>query len=287
MGDLHLHDLEAIKVHAQLSSPSVELPDCLYEPDGDTFVPTGLTRGPWDRNFQHAGPPAALLAHAVELAGQVEPGQAGRLAYDILRPVPLAPHRVETRTVRPGRNVEQLEATLLDAESGEALMRLSAWRLRAETLTLPAGLGEPDPPPPPPETGGISLPEFWTEPVAYHAALDWRFTHGEFDAPGPAACWTRLKVPLVRGEPATPLERLLVMADAASGISHVLDWQEWVFINVELGIHLERPPEGEWMAMDATTRLGPDGAGLCTSILSDERGRVGLSTQTLRVAKQR
>ena len=140
-------------------------------------------------------------------------------------------------------------------------MRLSAWRLRAEQLALPDGLGEPDPPPPPPDSGRSSLPEFWTEPVAYHAALDWRFTHGEFDEPGAAACWTRLKVPLVRGEAASPLERLLVMADAASGISHVLDWQKWVFINVELGIHLERPPEGEWMAMDATTRLGPAGAG--------------------------
>ena len=42
MSDLHLHDLEAIKVRTQLSSRSVELPDCLYEPDGDTFVPTGL-----------------------------------------------------------------------------------------------------------------------------------------------------------------------------------------------------------------------------------------------------
>src|SRR5689334_11958222 len=101
------------------------------------FVPTALTRGPWDRNFQHAGPP-------------------GRLAYDILRPVPLRPHRIETRTVRPGRNVEQLEATLLDAESGEALMRLSAWRLRAEALELPRGLGGPDAPPPPPETGRSS-----------------------------------------------------------------------------------------------------------------------------------
>ena len=45
-----------------------DLPSCLYEPDGDRFVPTGLTRGPWDRGFQHAGPPAALLAHAVEAA---------------------------------------------------------------------------------------------------------------------------------------------------------------------------------------------------------------------------
>jgi hypothetical protein len=265
----------------------MDLPDCLYEPDGDVLVPTGLIRGPWDRDFQHAGPPAALLARAVEQAAAVEPGQAGRLAYDILRPVPLRPHRIETRTLRPGRNVEQIEATLRDAESGDALMRLNAWRLRTEALELPDGLGAPDPPPPPPGDLAGAPPKFWTEPVAYHAALDWRFIHGEFDVAGPAACWTRLRVPLVRGEPASPLERMLVMADAASGISHVLDWERWMFINVELGIHLERLPEGEWMAMDAVTRLGPAGAGLCTSVLSDERGRVGVSTQTLRVAKQR
>lgn len=265
----------------------MDLPSCLYEPDGDAFVPTGLTRGPWHRDFQHAGPPAALLARAVERAGGVTPGHPGHLAYDILRPVPLKPHRIKLKTLRPGRNVEQLEATLLDAESGDALMRLSAWRLRAEELELPDGLGTPDPPPPPPGAAGIALPKFWTEPVAYHAALEWSFIHGEFDVPGPAACWTRLNQPLVGDEEPAPLERLLVMADAASGISHVLDWQQWMFINVDLGIHLERPPEGEWMAMDATTRLGPSGAGLCTSVLSDERGRVGVSTQSLRVAKQR
>jgi hypothetical protein len=268
-----------------------DLPTCLYEPDGDVFHPTGLTRGPWDPDFQHAGPPAALLARAVERTGDetsgrgngISPGQAGRLGFDILRPVPLAPHRISTRTLRPGRNVEQIEATLTDAASGDALMRLTAWRLRREELDLPAAIAASDPPPPPPEPGTSSRPSFWTEPVAYHAALDWRFVDGEFDAPGPATTWTRLRVPLVAGEPASPLERLLVMADAASGISHVLDWTQWVFINVELGIHLERPPEGEWMAMDAVTRLGPVGAGLCTSVLSDERGRVGVSTQTLRV----
>ncbi len=263
-------------------------PTACTSPTETRFVPTGLTRGPWDRNFQHAGPPAALLAHAVELAGQVEPGQAGRLAYDILRPVPLAPHRVETRTVRPGRNVEQIEATLArrrERRRADAPERVAP--AGRDARRCPAALGEPDPPPPRRRPGKSSLPKFWTEPVAYHAALDWRFTHGEFDAPGPAACWTRLKVPLVRGEPATPLERLLVMADAASGISHVLDWQEWVFINVELGIHLERPSGGRVDGDGRDHSAGPEGAGLCTSILSDERGRVGVSTQTLRVAKQR
>jgi hypothetical protein len=262
-----------------------DLPRCLYEPDGELFVPTGLTRGPWDRNFQHAGPPAALLARAAERAGGIEPGQAGSLAYDILRPIPVAPHRVSTRVLRPGRNVELLEATLSDAGSGEELMRVTAWRLRAEPVELPAGLREPDPPPAPPEQGrDIDLPRFWTDAVAYHAALEWRFVAGEFDGPGPATVWTRLRQPLVGDEPPSPLEHLLVMADAASGVSHVLDWTRWVFINVDLGIHLERPPQGEWMAMDAVTRPGPTGAGLCVGVLSDARGRVGLSTQTLRVA---
>jgi hypothetical protein len=264
-----------------------DLPGCLYEPEGDRFAPTGLTRGPWDPGFQHAGPPAALLARAVEQVAGVSPGQAGRLGYDILRPVPVAPHRIVIRALRPGRNVEQIEATLTDAASGDALMRLTAWRLRREVLELPAGVGGQEPPPPPAAGGSSSLPPFWTEPVAYHAALDWRFVRGDFETPGPATAWTRLRVPLVGDEAPTPLERLLVMADAASGISYELDWKAWVFINVDLGIHLERPPEGEWMAMDAVTRMGPAGAGLCTSVLSDERGRVGVSTQTLRVARQR
>jgi len=261
-----------------------ELPSCLYDIDADGLaVPTGLTRGPWDRNFQHAGPPAALLLRAAEAASGLDDALSARLSYDILRPVPLAPHAVSARVLRPGRNVELVEATLADAESGKALMRLTAWRLRTEPLELPEALSAPDPPPPPPEGGEISLPSFWTEPVAYHAALDWRFVAGSFDGPGPAATWTRLKVELVSGEPPTPLQRLLVMADAASGISAVLDWERFSFANVDLGINLERPPEGEWMAMDAVTRPGPEGAGLCVGVLSDSRGRVGVSTQTLRV----
>ena len=265
-----------------------ELPSCLYEVDGDRLVPTGLTRGPWDRGFQHGGPPAALLARAVERAGAIEPALTARLSCDILRPVPLAPHTIATRILRPGRNVELVEATLSDAGSGAELMRMTAWRLRSEPLELPEGLGVPDPPPALPDPNGLpARPHFWTEPVAYHAALEWRFQAGDFDSPGPATVWTRLLVELVDGEPPTPLQRLLVMADASSGISHVLDWERWIFINVDLGIHLERAPEGEWVAMDSVTRPGPDGVGLCVGVLSDSRGRVGLSTQTLRVAPQK
>ena len=166
-------------------------------------------------------------------------------------------------------------------------MRLNAWRLRTEALELPDGLGEPDPPPPPPGPGGIALPKFWTEPVAYHAALDWSFIHGAFDVPGPAACWTRLRQPLVRGEEASPLERLLVMADAASGISHVLDWRE-------LGVHQRRarhPPRAA--AGGLLDGHGRDHAARsvgCRSVHQRAVRRAGSRRridQTLRVAKQR
>lgn len=255
----------------------------LYEPRGAAFHPTELTRGPWSPGHQHAGPPAALLARAVERAGGIPGGQTTRLAYDILRPVPLAPVEVETRVLRPGARVEQIEATL--TSDGRPLMRLSAWRMRYDDS---ATVATPDAPPPPPDAAHASGFDAWPgdDEVAYRDALEWRWLSGSFSDPGPAAVWTRLKYPLVAGEEVTPLERLLVMADAASGVSAMLDWHQWLFINVDLTIHLERPPRGEWMAMDARTRIGDAGAGVCTSVLSDGLGRVGVSAQSLLVEQQ-
>jgi hypothetical protein len=262
-----------------------DLPPALYLVDGeDRFVPTELTRGPWDPGHQHGGPPSALLARAVERAGQIAPGQLARATFDFLRPVPLAPLLVSARVLRPGRRVEQVEATLSRAGDGEPVMRMRAWRMRVEAVALPDGLGVPDPPPADREHGyESSLGAAFSADIAYHEALDWRFVEGAFDRPGPAIAWARLRVPLVEGEEPAPIERLLVMADAASGISAVLPWGSWQFANVDLSIALERSPEGEWMAMAARTRPGDAGAAVCSAVLSDARGRVGLSTQSLLV----
>jgi hypothetical protein len=80
-----------------------------YEPDGDRYVATELTRGPWDPSAQHAGPPAALLGREIErlgagrIGGEGPPAQVGRITYEVLRSVPIAPLRVEAQVVRPGR----------------------------------------------------------------------------------------------------------------------------------------------------------------------------------------
>ena len=248
-----------------------------YERDGDVFVPSELTRGPWDPGAQHAGPPAALLGRAVEADGL----QVGRITVEILRPVPLAPLTVAHRVVRPGRSVELVEAVLAEAEGERReLARALAWRLQPQAGMEP---GDPEPPPPGPDAGR-TVPFFETgQEVGYHTAMDFRFVEGAFTEIGPAVVWMRMRAPLVAGEPTSPLARLLVVADAGNGVSATLDYRRFVFINTELTVHLLREPDGEWVCLDAVTRVGAPGLGLAESVLSDERGRIGRGAQTLLV----
>jgi hypothetical protein len=259
--------------------------DSFYEIDGDRYLATELTRGPWDPGAQHAGPPAALLGREVELLEDAAEFQLGRLTFEILRSVPIAPVRVSARVLRPGRRVQLLEATLSD-ESGEPLMRANAWRIRTAAVELPAEAIAGLKPPPGPEHGS-EVAFFPTgEDVGYHTAMECRFVEGGFLSPGPATVWMRMRQPLVAGEDPSPLQRTLVAADVGNGVSATLDYRSFLFINVDLSVHLERMPEGEWICVDAITLPQPNGIGTAESVLSDQRGRIGRALQTLLIAQR-
>jgi Thioesterase-like superfamily len=257
----------------------MDLPSALYEPTDDGYRATALTIGPWDPGFQHAGPPAALLLRAAEQASGIEGGQTVRLAYDIFAPVPVGPVQIATTVVRPGRRVELVEA-VMEAGDDRPVMRLSAWRMRTGDGPAAEDLG-PHPAPAMPEDSRPEVAEFFQQDVAYHRAMEWRFSAGTFNGPGPAAAWTRPSCELVAGEPMTPLQHLLVMTDAASGISATLDWTTASFANVDLSLALHRPPRGEWLGMDATTVLGGTGAAQCFAVLYDLEGAIGRSSASL------
>ncbi len=258
----------------------MQLPPALYVPTDEGFEATALTIGPWDPGSQHAGPPAALLARAVERASGIGGGQTVRLAYDILGPVPVGPMRISTSVLRPGRRIELMEAVLTGADD-RPLMRLTAWRMRVRDDGATPADAPPVPVAPGPDESRAETAGFFTQDIAYHRALDWRFAAGSFNAPGPAAAWTRPECALVEGEPMSPLEHLLVMTDAASGISASLDWQAATFANVDLTVALHRPPRGQWLGMDARTVLGDSGAAQCFAVLFDAEGAIGRSAQSL------
>lgn len=262
-----------------------------YEPAGDGFVATGLTRGPWDADAQHAGPPAALLGRAIERVDGLGDGPAGRIVarvtFEILAPIPIGTIAARAEVVRPGRRVEMVEATLTDGDE-RPLMRARAWRLLRGAIDLPAGIEARDRPRPPAPDDLAPNETFFPSghDVGYHTAMDGRFASGSFMEPGPAVAWIRMRHPLVAGEEPSPLVRVLAAADSGNGISSALDFRRWTFVNVDLTVHLGRMPVGEWVCLDSVTVPEPTGVGLTDSVIFDERGPIGLAAQTLLVSER-
>jgi hypothetical protein len=250
----------------------------IFERDGDAYVPTGHARGPWDPDQLHGGGPCALLAGAIErLAPEM---QLARLTVEFLGAVPLAPVEVEAEIVRRGRRFQLAEATLR-AEGRDTL------RARASLLRVGALPGVPRGAPVAPLTLGprdgrpIAFPVEGEAEGFHRTGMEIRFTGGSFGASGPATAWFRLAGELVAGEPTSAVQRAVAAADFGNGVSHELDWNDWLFINTDLDVHLHRPPCGEWVALDARTVLEPRGVGLAVSQLHDEKGAIGLAQQTL------
>ncbi|MEV6137272.1 thioesterase family protein [Nocardia sp. NPDC051990] len=266
--------------------------NAFYLPDSsdpDLFHSTELTRGPWSPNAQHGGAPSALVGHVIERC-EPRPGcRIARVTVEFLGPVPIAPLRAQARVTQaaarvgqPGRSVELIEATLR-SDHGPVL-KATAWRLRQlepelDVLAeIPAAgpLPGPDTVTPGPDH---SFPS--TQLVGFHTGVEYRFVSGAFRTLGPAVCWIRLRYPIVAGTSPSQLQRTLAAADFGNGVSSVLPWDRYFFINTDLTVTLHRHPAGEWVCLDAVTYPERGGIGLAESRLLDEKGPIGRSTQTL------
>jgi len=199
---------------------------------------------------------------------------------ELLGPVPVGPLTVQASVVRPGRSVELCEATAYDEQRGRVCARATAWRFPATT----EGPQQVDQPLPHSPADGVPKdpPATWSR--GYLDAIEWRWVVGAVSEPGPGVVWMRPRVPLVEGEPMSPMQRLMACVDSASGVSAALDIAVWAFQNTELTVHVLRPPVGEWLCLQAATLLSSGSVGLATSEVHDERGRVARSAQALLVA---
>lgn len=252
-----------------------------YVPSGPgRFDSTASTAGPWGPDSQHGGPPAALLTRAVEALVPGGDRVLGRFTMELLGPVPVGPVSVAASVVRPGRSVAMCEATLHDERRGRICARATSWLFPAATdgpaqesrpLQHTVADGVPKEP-----------PGSWTG--GYLDAVEWRWVHGAVTEPGPGVVWMRPSVPLVEGEPMSPMQRLMTCVDSASGVSAALDPAHWSFLNTELTVHVLRPPVGEWLCLDAETSLSSGSVAVAVSRVYDERGLVARSAQALLVA---
>ena len=77
----------------------------LFQPADGRFVASELTRGPWDRDAQHGGAPAALLMRAFERLPTAPGLRLARVTYEFLRRVPLGRLSLRAEVISPGRRV--------------------------------------------------------------------------------------------------------------------------------------------------------------------------------------
>ena len=258
----------------------------LFRPDGRGFRATPLTRGPWDERMMHGGAPSALLAHAIE---QTEPGaelMVTRLTVEFLGGVPVGPVAVDTSLAKSGRRFQVVDATL-DADGRPACLA-RAVRVRRAGMPDAAAI----PPPlrragalPPPEAGEPWMQFVEGDDLFYPGATEIRLVGGETGS-GHAIAWIRLRGELLPGVAPSPLVRACAAADFSNGLSAILPFEDWLFVNTELTVHLHRVPAGEWIGVDAQTISDASGVGLSTGTLHDLDGPCGVCAQSLFVQRR-
>src|SRR2546427_4680973 len=204
-----------------------------------------------------------------------------RAPCEILKPVPLAPLKLSTRVLSAGRSVQLIGGVL--SSGGAEVLRGQVVRMRLAEMPFDE---PPLPPPPPGPDQGKPSPFFPTgQDVGYHTGMEGSFVRGGFLEQGQAIAWLRMRHPLVAGEPVAPLARVLIAADSGNGVSSVLDFRRFIFINPDLTANLHRYPEGEWVCLEAETTVSRRGVGLAVSVLHDLRGPIGRASQSLLVGE--
>ncbi|NSC25318.1 thioesterase family protein [Streptomyces albus subsp. chlorinus] len=247
--------------------------------DEHRYKPTAHVGGAWNTEEQHFSPLGGLITHAIDRHQAERPGAGmvmSRISFDILGRLALDECEVRVETVRPGRTIELVEATVLIA--GRPVVRARAWFLAVLDTSAVAG-GGAERLTPPDELAPWSMASVW--PGGYIASLDARPLAPP--QPGRATTWVSTGVELVAGERAGGVASFIALVDTANGIAVRQPPTAWMFPNVDLTIHLHRLPEGRWAGLDTTVVFGPTGQGITSTVLHDVAGPVGHAQQILTV----
>lgn len=252
--------------------------DAYFHGTDTGFLPTGAAASPWENDKLSGVAMGGLLAHVI--ATQVDaPGMnVARLTIDILGTAPRAETATRLRITREGRRLKMVEAEI--GPEGRVAARATAIFVRdAATPAVSSAAGYPPPDRFPP-TAASSRP-------ALVNASERRIVYGNPRDPGPGAMWFRTKIPLVAGEPLSPLVRAAMLGDMGSAIGSSLSVRDFTFANTDIALQFLRMPQGEWQLIDAVTESAGNGHAFVTSSFHDSAGLYARGHQLLFVDPRR
>lgn len=252
----------------------------------NVYRSTPLANAGWYEEGQHGGPFASLVVgHVESTVPTLTEMQVSRVTVEIFRVIPLVELRIETDVIREGKRIQLVQAHIYDPD--DVLLSVTTLqRLRVVDLPMPESAGPPPLDLTEPDQVIGEVGDAWgvgrTGKTMFHRhAMEVREIYGGFAERGPGAVWMRLTKPIIAGRKTTPLQRAVATADFCNGISRNLEYNDWVFMNPDLTVHLTRYPDGEWVGLAAESTYGHLGRGVASGTLWDTSGWLGRSTQSL------
>ncbi len=260
----------------------LRMTEAIFLPEDGRFMPTELAGSPWGDALVHGGPPAGLLARAIERFEPDPEMQVVRLTIDLFRPVPKAPLEVTVRSARSGRRIHVVDAALV--ANGVEVCRATGLLLRRSEAKVPAAVAPVVMPPGPEGIDGTMLArgargERPNRP-GFHTTIEARWVTKRGKA-GPQIAWLRMPVPLLPGEALTPLVRVAATSDFVNALSGMGAEASTGFINTDLTLYLHRYPDGEWICLEVSRQAEAHGLGVARALLYDARGPIGTAVQAV------
>ena len=258
------------------------MPGSFFTLEGSRFRPTEHTRGPWDANACHAGPPTGLLARALEA---LFPDQRlCRITVELLRPIPFTGFRIDAAVTRAGRTVSTSEACLIN-DDGKTLVVARGLHMTEQPHTALPSYAESIGSPANALAGDFPIRDTLHGLPAFNgSAVETRYPVGQTSAPGPTTAWLKT-VPLLPDEEDSPFQRICPLADCGNAFGRNAEPQQVNFMNTDLVVSLFRDPVGDWLGTRAVGYWQPNGIGLADAALFDAQGVVGRALQTLLLRK--
>lgn len=254
--------------------------DALFAQDGETFLPTDSAGNPWGE-LTGGGPVAGLLARALERAAGDPDLFTARLTVDLMRPVPRVPLTIAARPLRSGKRVRTWEVELSTAE--HVVTRAVGQLVSRSPVDGPAAGPAPDFPGPADIPDGHLIPPELELREGVHDIVQTRWVQDQ-RSPRTSRVWLRMPLPLLAGEPLSPLAHVAVLADcinAAGPLGEIFG--PW--INTDITLYLHREMDGEWLGLEIGRDLQPSGIGLAHAKLYDRHGPIGTACEAVVVSQ--
>jgi hypothetical protein len=239
--------------------------------EGDRYVPTPMSRGPWSATSLHARVVMGLMAHEIERLHGAPDFTPARLTTDLYRLPDLSPAEVIVRPVREGGRIKVIDAEFVNG--GVPVARATCQLLRRTANPPGAVWSTPNWDAPTPD----SLPRPARGMGDLGGMWETRDIAGRFGSLGPRRLWMREVRDLVDGEALTPFVRAALAVDFASPYANAGE-SGLAYINSDATLYLSRVPATEWIGFEVVNHQASDGVAIGECWLYDEAGPIGTAS---------